>query len=173
MHRNDPHTSPILWWPPKNIHIIFMPPKNIHFSQNPKKYWNSEFWTPKNSPSLGMCENIRVPPPPRGISVLLKDHNADTPVKFEPAAPRLYYWAIALLPPTVGAGGYHIMSLFTKIISIEVVEMCTNYTATHVYICTIVSQFPECKQNLFPTLFCLYSKINLPVSPVGQVITWI
>ena len=50
--------------PKKNIHKIFIPPKNIHFSENPKKYWNSEFWTQKNRPSLRMCENIRVPPPP-------------------------------------------------------------------------------------------------------------
>ena len=70
MHRNDPQTGPILWWHPppppkkkkKNIHKIFIPPKNIHFSQNPQKYWNSEFQTPKNSLSLCMCENIRVPP---------------------------------------------------------------------------------------------------------------
>ena len=30
LHRNDLQTSPILWWPPKNIHKIFIPPKNIH-----------------------------------------------------------------------------------------------------------------------------------------------
>ena len=44
------------------------PPKNINISENPKKYWNSEFWTPpppqKKGPSLRLCENIRVPPPP-------------------------------------------------------------------------------------------------------------
>ena len=49
---------------PQKIHKIFIPPKNINFSENPKKYWNSEFWTPKNGPSLRMCENIRVSPPP-------------------------------------------------------------------------------------------------------------
>ena len=37
----------ILWWPQKNIHKIFIPPKNNHFSENQKKYWNSEFWTQK------------------------------------------------------------------------------------------------------------------------------
>ena len=37
----------ILRWPEKNIHKIFIPQKNIHFSQNPQKYWNSEFWTKK------------------------------------------------------------------------------------------------------------------------------
>ena len=47
---------------PKNIHKIFSPPKNIHFFENPQN--NSEFWTRKISPSLRMCENIRVPPPP-------------------------------------------------------------------------------------------------------------
>ena len=64
LQRNDPQTSPILWWPQKNIQKIFIPQKNIHSSENPQKYWNSEFWTPKNGPSLRMCENIRVPPPP-------------------------------------------------------------------------------------------------------------
>ena len=43
---------------PQNLNA----PKNIHFSENPKKYWNSEFWTQKNGPSLRICENIRVPP---------------------------------------------------------------------------------------------------------------
>ena len=62
LHRNDPQTSPILWWSPKNIHKIFIPQKNIHFSENPPKKLNSEFWTQKNSPSLRICENIRVPP---------------------------------------------------------------------------------------------------------------
>ena len=70
LHRNDPQTSPILWWSQKNIHKIFIPPKNIHFSENQKKYWNSEFWTPKNRPSLRMCENIRVPPPPPGVAAV-------------------------------------------------------------------------------------------------------
>ena len=46
----------------KNIHKIFIPQKNIQFFENPKKYWNSEFWTQKNGPILRMCENIRVPP---------------------------------------------------------------------------------------------------------------
>ena len=64
LHRNDPQTSPILWWPQKNIHKILIPPKNIIFSENPRKYWNSEFWTQKNGLSLRMRENIGVPPPP-------------------------------------------------------------------------------------------------------------
>ena len=49
---------------PKKYPQTLNTPKNIHFSENPKKYWNSEFWTQKNGPSLRMCENIRVPPPP-------------------------------------------------------------------------------------------------------------
>ena len=45
---------------PQNFHTQ----KNIYFSENPKKYRNSKFWTQKNEPSLRMYENIRVPPPP-------------------------------------------------------------------------------------------------------------
>ena len=37
------------------------PPKIFIFLKTPKKYWNSELWTPKNRLSLRMCENIRVP----------------------------------------------------------------------------------------------------------------
>ena len=48
---------------PKNYQQNLHTPKNINFSENPQKYWNSEFWTQKNGPSLRMCENIRVPPP--------------------------------------------------------------------------------------------------------------
>ena len=44
---------------PQNFHTQ----KNIYFSENPKKYRNSKFWTQKNGPSLRMYENIRVPPP--------------------------------------------------------------------------------------------------------------
>ena len=40
LHRNDPQTSPILWWPQKNIHKIFIPPpppqKKIIFLKTPK-----------------------------------------------------------------------------------------------------------------------------------------
>ena len=32
---------------PKDIHKIFIPPKFFHFSENPQRYWNSKFWTPK------------------------------------------------------------------------------------------------------------------------------
>ena len=63
LHRNDLKLAQFCDDPQK-IHKIFIPPKNIHFSENPIKYWNSEFWTQKNGPSLRMCENIRVPPPP-------------------------------------------------------------------------------------------------------------
>ena len=37
-------------------------PKKYSFSENPKKYWNSKFWTPKNDPSLRMYGIIRVSP---------------------------------------------------------------------------------------------------------------
>ena len=62
MHRKDPQTSLILWWPQKNIHKIFIPPKNIHFSENPKKYWNSEFWTQKIDRAY-VCVKISEYPP--------------------------------------------------------------------------------------------------------------
>ena len=46
---------------PQNLHT----PKNIHFSGNPKKILKFRILNPpKNSPSLRMCESIRVPPPP-------------------------------------------------------------------------------------------------------------
>ena len=38
-------------------------PNKYSFSWKPIFFWNSQYWTPKNSPSLRMCENIRVPPP--------------------------------------------------------------------------------------------------------------
>ena len=57
MHRNDPYIAQFCDNPrkyPQNLHTQ----KNIHFSENPQKYQNSEFWTPKNSLRLRMCENI-------------------------------------------------------------------------------------------------------------------
>ena len=67
MHRTDPKTSPILWRspPPKkkysqNLHT----PKSIHLFENPQKILKFRIWTPKNSLSLRICENIGVPPPP-------------------------------------------------------------------------------------------------------------
>ena len=58
--------------PPKktktNKHQICIPQK-YSFSENPKKYWNSRFWTPINGPSLRIHENIRVPPPHLGHNV--------------------------------------------------------------------------------------------------------
>ena len=32
---------------PKDIHKIFIPQKIFIFSENPQRYWNSKFWTPK------------------------------------------------------------------------------------------------------------------------------
>ena len=52
---------------PQNLHT----PKNIYFSENPKKYWNSKFWTPKNDPSLRMYKNIWVPPWGQSFNPLL------------------------------------------------------------------------------------------------------
>ena len=45
---------------PQNLHT----PKKYLLFWKPKKYWNSEFWPPKDSPSRRMFENIRVHPPP-------------------------------------------------------------------------------------------------------------
>ena len=51
--------------PKKSIHKIFIPPKKIHFFlKTPKNIEIQNFEPTKNSPSLRMCENIRVPPPP-------------------------------------------------------------------------------------------------------------
>ena len=50
---NDPQKYP------QNLHT----PKNNNFSQNPKNIEIQNF-EPKHSPSLRMCEKIRVPPPP-------------------------------------------------------------------------------------------------------------
>ena len=65
MHRNDPPKySPIWWWIPQKYPQISIP-KNIHFSENPRKYWNSKFWTPKNWPE----PTPPPPPPPLGVWV--------------------------------------------------------------------------------------------------------
>ena len=67
MHRNDPQTSPILWWPQK-ISTKSWYPKKYSFSENPQKILKFRILNPKkNSPSLRLCENIRVPPPPLGL----------------------------------------------------------------------------------------------------------
>ena len=52
---------------PQNLHT----PQNNNFSENPKNIEIQNFEPPKNSPSLRMCENIRVqsPPPPPGLFV--------------------------------------------------------------------------------------------------------
>ena len=66
--------------------------------------------------------------------------------------------------PTVGAGGYHILSLFSinhkQLIYILRLLRCVQ--TTHVYIYTTVSQFPECMQNLFPhpILFIQQNKVT-------------
>ena len=63
MHRNDPQTSPILWWPPKNIHKICIPKKNIHFSQNPKNIEIQNF-EPQKIAWAYVCVKISEYPPP-------------------------------------------------------------------------------------------------------------
>ena len=59
--------------PQKNIHKIFIPRKNINFSENPKKYWNSEFWTKKKwaEPTyVWKYQSTPPPPPPLGALYL-------------------------------------------------------------------------------------------------------
>ena len=69
-----PKTSPILGWPQKNIHKIFRPKKIFFFLKTPKNIEIQNFYPPKNGPSLRMCENIRVPPPPWGlVNLISKD----------------------------------------------------------------------------------------------------
>ena len=62
MHRNGPQTSPILWWPKKYPQNLHTPKKYSSFSKPPKILKFRILNPPKNSPSLRMCENIRVPP---------------------------------------------------------------------------------------------------------------
>ena len=51
--------------PPKNIHKILIPQKIFIFLKTPKNMEIQNFEPPqKNGPSLRMCENFRVPPPP-------------------------------------------------------------------------------------------------------------
>ena len=57
LHRNDPQTSPILWWPPKNIHKIFIPQKNIHFLKTPKNIEIQKF-TPQKIGRAYVCVKI-------------------------------------------------------------------------------------------------------------------
>ena len=64
MHRNDPLTSPILWWPPIKISTKSSYPQKYSFFWKSKTILKFRILNPpKNSPSLRMCENIRVPPP--------------------------------------------------------------------------------------------------------------
>ena len=44
------------------------PPKIFIFLETQKNIEIQNFEPPQNSPSLRMCENIRVPPPPSGSS---------------------------------------------------------------------------------------------------------
>ena len=50
---------------PKKYTQNFHTPKNIHFSENPKKYWNSEIWPPKKwSEPTYVWKYLSTPPPP-------------------------------------------------------------------------------------------------------------
>ena len=62
MHRNDPKTSPIFCDDPKKYPQNLHTPKIFIFLKPPKNIENQNFEPPKNSPSLRMCEIIRVPP---------------------------------------------------------------------------------------------------------------
>ena len=43
---------------PQNLHT----PRNIQFSETPKKYWNSKFWTQKNTQAYVRMEISEYPP---------------------------------------------------------------------------------------------------------------
>ena len=55
--------SPIMWQTPK-ISTKSSYPKNIHFSENPKTYWNWNFWTPKMALAYVCMKILEYPPPP-------------------------------------------------------------------------------------------------------------
>ena len=58
LHRIDPQTSPILWWPQKISTKSSYPKKTFIFLKTPKNIKNQKNW-----PSLRMHGNFRVPPP--------------------------------------------------------------------------------------------------------------
>ena len=61
---------------PQNLHT---PQKIFIFLKTPKNIEIQNFEPPKNRPSLHMCENIRVhPPPPPGCAHLTRKHSACT-----------------------------------------------------------------------------------------------
>ena len=71
IHRNEPKNSPVLQWPPKNIHKFLIHQKYLYFWKL-QKVLKFKFWTPKNGPSLHIYENIRIPPGSQPFIFLLK-----------------------------------------------------------------------------------------------------
>ena len=63
-----PKYSPILWWPKKISTKSLYPPKKFIFLK-PPKILKFKILNPKNDPSVRMYENIRVTPPPPGVTV--------------------------------------------------------------------------------------------------------
>ena len=62
--------------PKKNIHKIFIPQKIFIFLKTPKNIEIQNFEPQKlNSPSLRMCENIRVPPGGLPVGFLLLQYS--------------------------------------------------------------------------------------------------
>ena len=52
---------------PQNLHT----PKNIYISENPKKYWNSKFWTQKMTRAY-VCMKISEYPLPLGLKDVVR-----------------------------------------------------------------------------------------------------
>ena len=44
----------LILWLPQKVSTKSSYPKKYLFSENPQKYWNTKFWTPKNDLSLHM-----------------------------------------------------------------------------------------------------------------------
>ena len=69
LHRNDPQTSPISWWPQKNIHKIFIPQKIFIFLKTQRNIEIQNFEPPKMVRAY-VCVKISeyppLPPPPPG-----------------------------------------------------------------------------------------------------------
>ena len=56
-------TSPVLWWPPKNIHKIFIPPKTFICLKTPKNIEIENFESPKMVPAYVYMKISEYPPP--------------------------------------------------------------------------------------------------------------
>ena len=62
-----PKYSPILWWPPKNIHKILMPQKIFIFMKT-QKIMKLKFWNPKKWPKPTNVRKYQSTPPPLCVS---------------------------------------------------------------------------------------------------------